>query len=81
MTTLNTRKTSLLAAWNLTTKAAMKSAVTAAWQAYKSSMTTLRTTLSSSRKSARVTYRADVKTCKGTTEVQNVDTSTSNNEE
>ena len=80
MTTLNTRKTSLLAAWNLTTKTAIKSAVNAAWQAYKTSMTTLKNTLSTARKSARTTYRTDVTACKATKSVQEVDNSTSNNE-
>ena len=80
LSALNTRKTSLLAAWDKTTRADVKSAISTAWSAYKSSMTTLRSTLSTARKGARVTYRADVKACKGDTTVQSVDTSTSANE-
>ncbi len=47
---LNTRKTSLLAAWDKTTKTDVKAAITVARKAYKTSMTDLKTTQSTARK-------------------------------
>jgi len=50
LATLNTRKTSLLAAWDKTTKSDVKAAITAAWKAYKTSTTDLKTALTTARK-------------------------------
>ncbi len=78
---LNTRKTSLLAAWDKTTKTDVKAAITVARKAYKTSMTDLKTTQSTARKWAWDIYKTDVKACKWIQLVQAVDTSSPNSEQ
>ncbi|MEI6672752.1 MAG: hypothetical protein WCL02_05495 [bacterium] len=64
LTTLTTRKTALLASWDKSTKSEAKSAVSAAWKNYTSSMSALKSTLHASRDSAWSVYKNDVKVCK-----------------
>ncbi len=81
LTILITRKTALLAAWDKLTKLEIKTAISAAWKAYKISMTDLKATLYTSRRAAWSTYKTEVKLCKWTSLVQNVDTSSENSEQ
>ena len=64
LTILITRKTALLAAWDKLTKLEIKTAISAAWKAYKISMTDLKATLYTSRRAAWSTYKTEVKLCK-----------------
>lgn len=81
LTVLTARKTALLDSWNKSTKLEIKSAVSSAWKAYKSSMLTLKSTLNASRNTAWTTYKADIKSCKWTSLLQNIDTSSVRNEQ
>lgn len=81
LASLATRKTSLLAAWNKPTKAEIKSAISVAWKTYKSSMSDNKALLHTSRSTAWAIYKADIKLCKWTSLVQNVDTSSEKNEQ
>ncbi|MEI8008832.1 MAG: hypothetical protein WCI00_05600 [bacterium] len=64
LTALITRKTALLAAWDKLTKLEIKTAISAAWKAYKLSMIDLKSTLHTSRDAAWFTYKNEVKLCK-----------------
>lgn len=81
LTALTTRKTALLAAWDKTTKSEVKTAVAAAWKAYKTSLSTLKSTLHTARDAAWKAYKTEVKTCKSTSLVESVDTSSANSEQ
>lgn len=77
---LITRKNALLAAWSKSTKEEIKTAISDTRKAYKTTMTNLKTVLTTARKWAWDTYKTDVQTCKWTTLVQTVDTSSPNSE-
>ena len=80
-TALTTRKASLLAAWTKSTKSEIKTALSAAWKTYKSSMTTLKATVNTAKKTAWATYKTEVKACKGTTLLQSLDSSSLSSEQ
>lgn len=81
LTALTTRKTSLLAAWDKTTKSEIKTAVSSAWKIYKTSMSALKSILHTDRETIRSTYKAEIKSCKSTLLLQNVDTSSARSEQ
>ena len=78
---LTARKTALINAWNEPTKSKITTAVSAAWKAYRLSMSALKSTLHISRDTAWSTYKAEVKSCKWYSLSQMVDTSSVNNEQ
>ncbi|HBB03586.1 TPA: hypothetical protein DCZ39_01610 [Patescibacteria group bacterium] len=61
---LNTRKTTLLAAWDKTSKKEIKTTISTVWKTYKTSLTSLKSALSTATKNAWSTYQTEVKTCK-----------------
>ncbi len=79
--TLSTRQTSLLAAWNKTTKSEVKPLITATWKAFSTTMTTLKSTLATAKKTAWSTYKSDIKACNATSLLKATDVSGLANEE
>jgi len=75
LTALTTRKISLLAAFDTTTKSEMKSAISTAWKVYKKSLSEHTSILHKSRNLAWSTFNDDVKICKWTLLLQNIDNS------
>ena len=78
---LATRKTALFVAWDKTTKSEVKTAVSAAWKIYKSSMSDLKSSLHTSRDAAWSLYKTEVKSCKWNVLVQSLDTSSVKSEQ
>jgi hypothetical protein len=63
-TAFGTRKTALLAAYDLTTNAARRDAIKDAWKAFKKSRRDARRTFNRARHEAWTTFSSDRRTCK-----------------
>lgn len=70
-----TRKTALMAAWDLTDKTARRTAVKAADQAFKTSVKTARSTWNTARRTAWKTFDTDKKACLPTSSSSSVSSS------
>lgn len=78
---LESRKKSLLAAWDKSTKSEVKNALSAAWKTYKKSFSENKSTLHTSRNLAWSMYKTEVKSCKWNSILQNVDSSSERSEQ